>query len=625
MANIARQYERICREPAVASVRIYQRYLLAGDSMTRGQKTAGGFALVLVLAFVVLLTVLVTAYFSRATTERQAASGSLNQVKADELARSALEIIVGDFMQEIENGSTPPTVLNVLPARSGDSSAIPNLVRRSVRLDAIPAPGVPSRASSVSSADPSLNFRFVSASRWNSHFLIPKSNLANDEPLPIASFSPPDWVLVSRSGPAARTGIGTGASALSNATDSNFDYVIGRYAYAVYDEGGLLDVNVAGLPSPTPEPTISGRKGTVAFADFTALPTTSSGFVTNTIVNRLIGWRNFATVQPTGTFPSFTFSQAAIGRFVTHFLDRNRDHMSVGATTIGTGAAQRTDQAFMTRMELIKLRSSLSAGAASMLQFLGTFSREKNRPTWGNSGSLLAARWPLSRFDLFATSPPSAASAALIQAHFGLVYVPAAGTPTVPEHWQYNGTTAGAPRQAAVPALGNASDQDPELFSLLKFALPGTPDEEILSIGASLIDQRDSDSNTTWIEFGDPNTAAQKAFGVDSIPPPLPTDPRPASSPVMLKRSFRSVGELGYAYRNASTTLDFKSAGSVDAPLLDLFTYNTASTRAGSVSLNTRNPSVLAAHLERFTSHGIVSYAGHQYEPDHRSGHHGGE
>ncbi len=168
----------------------------------------------------------------------------------------------------------------------------------------------------------------------------------------------------------------------------------------------------------------------------------------------------------------------------------------------------------------------------------------------------------------------------------------------MPEHWQYNGTTAGAPRQAAVPALGNASDQDPELFSLLKFALPGTPDEEILSIGASLIDQRDSDSNTTWIEFGDPNSATQKAFGVDSIPPALPTDPRPAASPVMLKRSFRNVGELGYAYRNASTTLDFRTSGSGDGALLDLFTYNTAPTRAGSISLNTRNPPVLAALLK---------------------------
>jgi hypothetical protein len=63
----------------------------------------------------------------------------------------------------------------------------------------------------------------------------------------------------------------------------------------------------------------------------------------------------------------------------------------------------------------------------------------------------------------------------------------------------------------------------------------------------------------------------------------------------MLNRSFQNVGELGYAYRNASTKLDFHSSGSQDAPLLDLFTYNTAATRAGIVNLNTENSAVLAA------------------------------
>ena len=561
----------------------------------RPRDGTGGFALIIVLALVVLLTVLVVAFFSRTTTARQSAAGSLNQVKADELARSALNIVAGDLMQEIVNGGIPPSAgANVVPVRSGNLAAIPNLIRRSVRSDSIAAPGIASRASAISSSDPSANTRFVSASRWNSHFLIPKLNLGNDEPEPIAGFVPPDWVLVSRSGPAKQTALGTGARALSNSADANPTYVIGRYAYAIYDEGGLLDMNIAGYPSPTPAPTISGRKGSVAFADLTALPTTSTGFVTNTVINRIIGWRNYATVQPAGNFPSFTFSQGAVGNFVTYFLDRNRSFLTVSQSVTGAGTTRRTDQAFITRSELIKLRASTNAGAASMLQFLGTFSREINRSTWSNSSSLLASRWPLGRFDLFANTPPVAADAALIQQHFGLVYVPAAATP---EHWQYNGTT-GVTRQSAVGSLGPGSNQDPELFVLLKYALPAASDTELLSIGASLIDQRDSDLNTTWIEFGNPSLPPQKAFGADSTPPLLPSDPRPASAPVMLKRSFRNVGDLGYAYRNASTTLDFQTNGSADAPLLDLFTYNTAAIRAGPVSLNTRNSVVLAALLK---------------------------
>ncbi len=47
-----------------------------------------GAALIIVLSFVVLLTVLVLAYFSRATSDRPVAHSSFNQSKADLLAAS---------------------------------------------------------------------------------------------------------------------------------------------------------------------------------------------------------------------------------------------------------------------------------------------------------------------------------------------------------------------------------------------------------------------------------------------------------------------------------------------------------------------------------------------------------
>ena len=55
----------------------------------------------IVLAFVVLLTGFALAYFSRTTTDRQLAQLSYNDTSADLLARSALDIVVGDFKQEI--------------------------------------------------------------------------------------------------------------------------------------------------------------------------------------------------------------------------------------------------------------------------------------------------------------------------------------------------------------------------------------------------------------------------------------------------------------------------------------------------------------------------------------------
>src|ERR1700720_4626577 len=386
-------------------------------------------ALVVVLAFVVLLCALVVGYLTRTGTDRQLADSSFNQANANILARSALDIVVSDLKQEIVDGSTASTVngttiytptatSNIVPQRSGTQTAMPNLVRRSVRSDSISFPGVGSRASAVNSTtDASVNGRLVSLPRWNAHYLIPKSNPSNDALDPVASFIAPDWILVSRGGLLIRSSIGSGLAALNNPASTNMNYVIGRYAYAVYDEGGFLDINVAGYPSPTPgpPPNLIGRKGTIAFADLTALPTTGSSFVTTTVINRIVGWRNYATASPTGIFPSFTFTTAATSSFINYFLDTSRNFGQVSTIVSGAGTSRRTDQAFLTRAQLIKLRSDTLAGSVTMLQYLGTFSRETNQSTWGGSIGQLAGRFPLNRFDPFATTPPSAAAAADIQ------------------------------------------------------------------------------------------------------------------------------------------------------------------------------------------------------------------
>jgi hypothetical protein len=565
-----------------------------------------GAALVIVLAFVVLLTVFIVAYFGRTATDRKLAFSSFNQTTANTLACSALDIIVSDFKQEVVNGSTvsvvngvtiytPTSATNMVPQRSGTQAVTPNLIRRSVGSDPVAIPGIGSRASLVNSAtDPSVNARSVSLARWNGHYLLPKADTSNDAPDPIPSFVAPDWVLVSRSGPLVRGSIGSGAAALNNSSTSNANYVIGRYAYAVYDEGGLLDINVAGYPSPTPAapPNLVGRKGTVAFADLTALPTTGASFVTNTIINRIIGWRNYATAPPIGTFPVYTFSTATTSAFINYFLDTTRNFGRVATTVSGN----RTDQAFITRAEMIKLRSDTNAGSATMLQYLGTFSRETNHPTWGSSLSQLATRFPLNRFDLFASTPPG--NSAAVQQYFGLIYVPAsAGPPAVAEHWQYVGTS-GTTLLSAIPPI-SGSNQNPDFFPLLRYALPTANTSEILSIGASLIDQRDQNLETTWIEFAPAaqGLPPQQAFGVDTNASTDPNAPPRPSPVVVLNHEFRTVGELGYAYRNASISLDFHSAGSIDAPLLDLFTYNIATTRSGFVNLNTQNAPVIAALL----------------------------
>src|SRR5205807_1210086 len=74
------------------------------------------------------------------------------------------------------------------------------------RLDLLsgnPAPG--SRASAVNSTtDVSANGRFVTSTRWNTHYLVPKKNTGPgaDDSIPIDAFTAatPDWVFVTNQG-----------------------------------------------------------------------------------------------------------------------------------------------------------------------------------------------------------------------------------------------------------------------------------------------------------------------------------------------------------------------------------------------------------------------------------------
>src|ERR1041385_6121289 len=161
-----------------------------------------GAALIIVLAFVVLLTGVGIAYLARTTSDRQVAHGSFNQSKADQLVASAVDNIIGDLRQEIVNGSaspapnfgetqgpgayylyTPTNPAYMVPQRSGNVATIPNLVRRSVSPDNIFAPGLASFASGVNSApaDPTNPKRGdITRARWNRHYLIARAHAGSD-------------------------------------------------------------------------------------------------------------------------------------------------------------------------------------------------------------------------------------------------------------------------------------------------------------------------------------------------------------------------------------------------------------------------------------------------------------
>jgi hypothetical protein len=689
------------------------------DARGRASKAA---ALIIVLAFVVLVTGLALAYFSSTTTDRQLAHSSYNDTSADLLARSALDIVVGDFKQEIVNGSNPTVVSgttiyipaatpNVVPQRnvsvSGAApSPVPNLIRISLRGDAIVSPAIGSRASAVNSNDPSANSRSMSNTRWNKHCLISGdlSTATIDNPVPVspapyptpvsgqtpASWDPPDWVIVTRNGPAVETEIGSGDTALNNPVSTNGNYAIGRYAYAVYDEGGLIDINIAAYPAPAATPifvnrTDIGRKAIPTWTDLTALLASPTPSPTPLVISvpgatynlvpwlaKLVGFRNYATTQQSNVsnldFPASSTAAVpttSINSFVNYFLGGNlvdcppggpqggkrtvpavgfsppgRDFIAVNAST----SDSRTDQSFVTRAELLRFFSTTNilprATSVNILQFLGTFSREQNKPTlpltpgWPNP-VVLQQRFFLGNLNCVQPSVPAGCD---IQTYFGLQMGPNG-------RWVY--------AQSSIPPPDPSGSPAPDFFQILNYAIQGQPIDKILSLGAAIIDLYDYDYDPplpfnqviTGIEYAPPPSVAwgaewwwcgapmtcpgpsPSAIPMGSpVPSPAPTAiagytpylqtfrvSQPCGEPAQTTNEypFQTSGELGYAYNPINPnragcapgcTLDFQDAydavNNPDPALLDFFTYNSARVRSGIVSLNTRQAPVLVAILK---------------------------
>ena len=346
----------------------------------------GGAALIITLAFMVLLAAVIIIFFTQALSYREQSNSNFNDFKSATLAQSALETVVGDLRQEIYNGSTnytygsttntsylyiPTNNFCAVPQRSGTNyvsgvDTTPNLVRISIRSDGIAYPGVGSRASAVSSTNAANSGQYVSMARWNKHYLLPRGTnsagvylpgTATVDTTPTNTFNPPDWVFVTSTGP---TVITTPSTA-----------VIGRYAYAIYDEGGLLDANVAGVPANTatntaPNPTPiassplnwgSGMKGSEAFADLTVTNTiTQAPMFTQAQINQIVGWRDNATVKPTGNFTNgYTFSAANAVTYHNFVLSNTNGFLVTSGNTYTDPSSgnTNTDQAFTSRQSLI--------------------------------------------------------------------------------------------------------------------------------------------------------------------------------------------------------------------------------------------------------------------------------
>src|SRR4029077_15056368 len=98
---------------------------------------------------------------------------------------------------------------------------------------------------------------------------------------------------------------------------------------------GTYPVTIAGAvaPASTPWPVNLARKGIVAFADVTTLPSTPTAITPTTLpssmgsfpnatqINKLMGWRNYATTQQSGaSFDNPSFALASADNYASYFL-----------------------------------------------------------------------------------------------------------------------------------------------------------------------------------------------------------------------------------------------------------------------------------------------------------------
>ena len=524
-----------------------------------------GIAIVVVVSLMALLSVMILGLFMLTSTNRQTASNDVSARQADSIAKAAKETIVADLIAEMKAGAGNTTTTAdgkfsftvenpkaMVPSRSlkGGVEADPKfklLVKQSASgtpFFSISGGTLSNRASNTSTTKTAVDGRSVAASRWSDpKFFAPGGNLTNTQV--------PDWVYIARN--ATNPTSVTPANTLSTSAGTpNPQYVVGRYAYQVYDVSGLLDINVAGSTSTLPPADVLSRKGSLAWMDLTVL---------GADLPKVADWRR----------------TSSSGQNVEAFVKEWGGLKGWMRTPLVGG---KSDNIFLSRKDLIAYQKlNPTVISEDLLPFFTTTSRELNRPSWSppldatvagfeykaNKDKSTAAnrrvegvrvkdvftrrdgktakvgeplilnRFPLSKIQAFADN-----NSAEVLKYFGLIPDQSAGGTVI--SWQREGISTG--QNVVIKTLEQvaALNREPDFFETLKASLlegslgncmtansmfadvgrDNKIDYQVLRIGASIIDQYDADDNPTIIKNGPVNpltvVGADDVAGVENLP-----------------------------------------------------------------------------------------------------------
>ncbi|SDT93005.1 hypothetical protein SAMN05444156_0835 [Verrucomicrobium sp. GAS474] len=545
-------------------------------------RSARGVALLVTLCAVVLLTILVLAFFSNSLLNRQISYSNTNVLKADQLARASLEIVTGELREEIAdtaysqsaNGGNasypvfyrPSTPADAVPKKVGIvGTSTTNLVKVSTPGGALdPSPSGRKLGSAVSIGTASRNGRLISAARW---FGSGGPGLGANDVLPT-------WAYVTRHG--VQT-----PSLAEAANPAAAGYVLGRFAYTVYDTGGLPDANVAGYPAAAAA--AAPFKSSAAFADIgTALG-----------IANLAAWRNGATGGDANTFSEWA---AGLPR-----TTGTTNTVALAASASGHLATVAGDNVFFSRHDLLlAAQNSVAKLTPAQAGALTHFSRSFNGPSWtpavvaGANVDLNAARFPQAktvthyddtgfastypvlpgdpllqrRFSLAkvgwitASGARAGISAAAIQACFGLVW-----NPTL-FRWDYAGASGTALQQVETLAQAAAENREPNFFELLKAGLvDGSIGKASTNTTLAQIDQRNWEANKDLQAFQIGANIIDCA-GPDNFPTPIAfTGSLPATGAATLV--VHGVKDLPYLYGVISSYFSNRSYDTATTERID--------------------------------------------------------
>ncbi len=548
-------------------------------------RSKSGAALVLVLLLTAVLTAMVTLFLSTTGKYVSVSTSALEGERAGQMLEVAWKQILTNLENEMVAGSQNPSAPDgspfvsfltpagkgrlmfpsnawaAVPSRNAPENQ-PNLVKWSSRDAAffnsdhapeaypwakIVPPALP--AAPVSSEELSKNKIFVSSDRWKLTGL-----LSPGVPPPV-----PDWYLLT----------GGGEKRLNLLTNES-NPIVARYAFMIFDEGGLADISVAGSISKV-SPSFIGAKGTPHFLDLCSLLRDAgmSDLQAVAFNDALISWRDEGSLKRPG-YP----------------LDLLRMPLGIpGRTPIGN--RQWTGRVGLTRM-VRNHRSGLPDARENFLQYVGTFSRSLEQPSLsppqpgrlvpspppimapsegGNDGAgwdadpkhqdylkrlnppflqvrvvkpfvrgdgkraqvgepLVNRRFPLTRLALVGHRAV-AGEGSEIERFFGLT------RESVHEPWIYRNGVSRILTLYEVSALPAGHAREPDFIEMLKAAIqagvlaPNHPlvreewetslDIAVIQIAANLIDQYDADDFPTAISFA-PEDGGRVLKGIEDLP-----------------------------------------------------------------------------------------------------------